>query len=102
MHLRLLNLPAFALLLFFLGSGVVQAQQSAPAAGESLRLDQAIDLALRNNHAIKIAEFGVARADEDISVAKTSRLPSLHMYTLISGNLARNNIKIPNPAANQF
>jgi outer membrane protein TolC len=69
---------------------------------ESLTLDQAIDLALRNNHAIKIAQFGVAKAEEEISVAKTSRLPSLHMYTLISGNLAMNDIKIPNPAANQF
>ena len=76
--------------------------QSPTASTESLTLDQAIELALRNNHSIKIAEFGVSRAEEDISVAKTSRLPSLHMYTLVSGNLAKNDIKIPNPAANQF
>ena len=76
--------------------------QSLTASTESLTLDQAIELSLRNNHAIKIAEFGVARAEEDISVAKTSRLPSLHMLTLVSGNLAVNDIKIPNPAANQF
>lgn len=69
---------------------------------ESLTLDHAIDLALRNNHAIKIAEFDVARASEDISVAKTARLPSLHAYTLVSENLAKNDIKVPNPAANQF
>jgi len=76
--------------------------QSTPPSTASLTLDQAIDLALRNNHAIKIAQFGVARAGEEISVAKTSRLPSLHMHTLFSGNLAKNDIKIPNPAANQF
>src|SRR5262249_48638491 len=76
--------------------------QSSTASTESLTLDQAIDLALRNNHAIKIAQFGVARAEENISVAKTSRFPSLHMFTLVSGNLAKNDIKVPNPAANQF
>src|SRR5215510_1626833 len=82
-------------------SGPTRAQ-TPTSSTESLTLDQAIDLALRNNHAIKIAEFGVARSQEDISVAKTSRLPSLHMHTLFSGNLAKNDIKVPNPAANQF
>ena len=89
-------------LLLLLFKGVVHAQQTASASSESLSLDQAIDLALRNNHAIKIAQFGVARADEDISVAKTSRLPALHLHTLFSTNLAKNDIKVPNPAANQF
>jgi len=93
--------------LFFVGFIILAAHgatpaQSLTASTESLTLDQAIELSLRNNHSIKIAEFGVARAEEDISVAKTSRLPSLHMYTLVSGNLAKNDLKIPNPAANQF
>src|SRR5262245_104401 len=89
-------------LIFFGLHGTIRAQAPASSSGDSLTLDQAIDLALHNNHAIKIAEFGVSRADEGISVAKTSRLPSLHMFTLVSGNLAKNDIKIPNPAANQF
>jgi outer membrane protein TolC len=76
--------------------------QSPTASTESLTLDRAIELALHNNHAIKIAQFEVAKAEEDISVAKTSRLPSLHMHTLFSGNLAKNDIRVPNPAANQF
>jgi outer membrane protein TolC len=76
--------------------------QSSTSSTESLTLDQAIDLALHNNHAIKIAELGVSKAEEDISVAKTSRLPSLHLHTLFSGNLAKNDLRIPNPAANQF
>ena len=100
--MRVLNLLAVAFLVLLLVRGVAHAQQTAPASGESLTLDQAIALALRNNHAIKIAEFEVAKADEDISVAKTSRLPLLHMHTLFSENLAKNDIKIPNPAANQF
>src|ERR1044072_7447159 len=88
----------FAVCLILSAQGPTRAQSST----ESLTLDQAIDLALRNNHAIKIAEYGVARAEEDISVAKTSRLPSLHLHTLFSGNLAKNDIRLPNPAADQF
>ena len=76
--------------------------QSPSLSTESVTLDQAINLALRNNHAIKISKFEVAKAEEEIAVAKTSRLPSLHFHTLFSENLVENDIKIPNPAANQF
>ena len=77
----------------------VQAQQSAPASGESLTLDQAIALALRDNHGMKIAKLAIERADEDISAAKTQRLPAFRAYTLVSGNLATNQIKVPNLAS---
>jgi len=80
----------------------VQAQESAAGSGESLTLDQAITLALRDNHAMKIAKLGVERADEDVLAAKTFRLPSLHAYTSISSNLATNELKVPNPANNLF
>src|SRR5215813_83089 len=82
-------------------NGTTRAQSPA-ASTESLTLDQAIELALRDNHAIKIAQFEVAKAEEDVSVAKTSRLPSLHLHTLFSENLVKNDIRVPNPAANQF
>src|SRR6266704_4776048 len=102
MPVRLMNHPALGLLLLLLVRGVVQAQQSAPASGESLTLDQAIALALRDNHGMKIAQLGVERADEDISAAKTYRLPSLHAYTSVASNLANNELKVPNPANNLF
>src|SRR5882757_10782924 len=102
MSVRPLNLPAFALLLLLLVGVAVQAQQSAPVSGESLTLDQAIALALHDNHAMKIARLEVERADEDISAAKTYRLPSLHAYTSVSSNLANNQLKAPNPANNLF
>ncbi len=95
---HLLTITALILLMY----GAARAQSPASTSADSLTLDQAIELALANNHAIKIARFEVAKTDEEISIAKTSRLPSLHMYTLLSGNLAKNDIKIPNPAANQF
>ena len=81
---------------------VLAQQEGEKASGEVLALDEAISLALRNNHLVKVAQLTVARADEDILAAKTSRLPSLHTHALVSGNLARNSLKVPNPAANLF
>ena len=88
--------------ILLVAQGTARAQEPAAASGESLTLEAAIDLALNNNHSVKIARLGVERADEDISVAKTSRLPSLHAYTLVSGNLARNERRIANPASDLF
>ena len=82
--------------------GLAYAQDTKPTAGEWLTLDQAIDLALHNNHSVKIAQLAVERAEEDISSVKTARLPSLHAYTLVSGNLAKDQIQLQNPAANFF
>src|SRR6266436_7206593 len=90
------------LLLLILMRSPVHAQQTAPPYAESLTLDQAIGLALRDNHAMKIAKLEVEKADENISAAKTYRLPSLHAYTSVSGNLANNELKVTNPANNLF
>src|SRR4030095_10826823 len=86
------TLGVLSALLFWVAA---QAQQFAPAPGESLTLEQAIALALGNNHAVKIAQLSVERAEEDISAAKTYRLPSLHAYTLVSKNLANNELDVP-------
>ena len=82
--------------------GTVRAQQLPATSGESLTLEQAIDLALRNNHSLKIARLAVDRVDDDISAAKTFRLPSLHAYAIVSENLASNERRIENPAASLF
>jgi len=87
---------------FCSAQAAVRAQGTAQSSGESLTLDQAIALALHDNHSMKIAQLAVERAEEDISAAKTFRLPSLHTYTLVSSNLAANELKVPNPAANLF
>jgi outer membrane protein TolC len=91
-----------ASLFFLVVQAKAQAQQTSPASSDSLTLDQAIDVALRNNHAVKIARLQVTRADEDISAAKTFRLPSLHAYTLVTENLATNERQLANPAAELF
>ncbi len=89
-------------LVLFAQYGTASAQDAAPSYAEKLTLDQAITLALNHNHSVKIAQLAVARADEDISAAKTFRLPSLHTYALVSGNLAKNELQVQNPTANLF
>ena len=69
---------------------------------ESLTLDQAITLALRNNHAIRIARLAVEKSDDEVSAAKTLRLPSVHAHSLFSGNLATNDLRIQNPVNGLF
>lgn len=88
--------------LVLLGIGRVQAQDAAALQAESLTLDQAIALALRDNHAIRIAQLAVEKSDDEISAAKTFRLPSVHAHSLFSGNLATNELKIRNPADTLF
>lgn len=82
--------------LLLINPGRTQAQEPDRYQAESMTLDQAITLALKNNHAIRIARLEVEKSDYEISAAKTSRLPSLHAYSLFSGNLATNEVKIPN------
>ncbi len=82
--------------------GAASAQGTAPTSAETLTLDQAIALALRDNHAMKIAKLAVERTDDDIAAARTFRLPSMHAFTLVQSNFASNELKVQNPAANLF
>jgi outer membrane protein TolC len=91
-----------AAFVLFVAPGLGGAQELDASSLQTLTLDRAIDLALQNNHLVKIAQLGVDRADEDVSVAKTFRFPALHAYTLVSGNLAKNEIQVANPAPNLF
>jgi outer membrane protein TolC len=96
------NFLLVVVFLILLAQGVGHAQDAVPPSGNSLTLDQAVDLALRNNHSVKVAELAVERAGEDILAAKTFRLPLLHAHTLVSGNLTSNESQVANPAANVF
>ena len=101
MHRKLLIIPAAAFLLVTVMAGLVHAQETASASGELLTLDQAIEMAMQKNHAIKIREFSVTQADENIFAAKTRRLPEIYLYSLLTTNLANSDTKVPNPEANQ-
>jgi outer membrane protein TolC len=77
-------------------------RQDASQAGELLTLDQAIALALRENHVVKIAGLDVGKARDELAATRTFRLPSMHVYTLTSQQLVNNEINVENPAANLF
>jgi outer membrane protein TolC len=61
----------------------VAAQTSAPAA-ETLTLDAAIRLAIENNLTLQNARLQVQKAEGNVSVARTRRLPSFETQALAS------------------
>src|SRR5215510_8845581 len=72
------------------------------AQDETLTLDRAITLALRYNRGVKIARLAVEKSGDEISAAKTYRLPSLRGESLFSGNLATNELSVQNPVNGLF
>ncbi|HXQ34174.1 MAG TPA: TolC family protein [Anaerolineales bacterium] len=96
------TIPLLAVLFLVSGLGHVSAQKTTSRSYETLTLDEAIALALRDSHGIKIARLAVEKSGDEISAAKTARLPSLHAYSLFSGNLATNELEVPNPANELF
>jgi outer membrane protein TolC len=73
------------------------AQQPASSPGEALTLDQAIDIAPRDNRGMKNARLAVEKSDEEVAVTRTARLPSLHLYSLLSQGLVKNDQNVKNP-----
>ena len=60
----------------------VLAQQNGAAPAEVLTLDEAISLALRDSRQVKNAQLSVSKAGDDLSAARTLRLPSMQVYSL--------------------
>jgi outer membrane protein TolC len=82
---RTIYLMAIIILTASLSS--VSAQQSGAPAGELLTLDQAIDLALRDNRQVKNAQLGIGKADDDVAAARTYRLPKFEFNALAGQQL---------------
>src|SRR4051812_11026112 len=72
-------------------------QQDVSNTGEVLTLEQAIALALRENHLVKNAELGVGKVEDELAATRTLRLPSMHLYTLVSQQLVKHETNISNP-----
>ena len=91
---RTVNMVVLILLLTPL---TVWCQQDTSTSGEMLTLEQAIALALRDNHLVKNAELDVGKVEDNLAAARTLRLPSLHLYTLVSQQLVKQETSIINP-----
>lgn len=72
-------------------------RQESSNSEERLTLEQAIALALRDNHLVKSAELGVGKAGDELAAIRTSRLPSMHLYTLASQQFIKHDISVDNP-----
>ena len=62
---------------------------------ETLTLDQAVATALKNNRLVKVAELDVRKAEEDVDVARTFRLPQFNFRLYELQLLARTNFLFP-------
>src|SRR5215470_3706808 len=57
-------------------------QQISPAPDDVLTLDQAIDTALRANHAVRDAELEEGKTGDILAATRTQRLPSMNVFSL--------------------
>jgi outer membrane protein TolC len=98
--MRKISVAALAVLLAIpIAAG---AQQPPAAYGGALTLEQAIRLALRENHLVRNAELGVGKAEDALRATRTYRLPSIYLFTLATQQLVKQNINLDNPLVNVF
>src|SRR5262249_19459303 len=74
----------------------VRAQSPATRDDEVLTLEQAIAIALRDNHQVKNAELEVGKAGNDLAATRTLRLPSMHLYSLAQQQLVKQDVSVDN------
>jgi outer membrane protein TolC len=85
-----------------LAPGVVAAQTAPSPMGERLSLDTAIRLALENNRQLQSARLQVLKADEDIEVARTRRLPVFNIEVQASQLLTPVDFGFPQGAFGEY
>jgi outer membrane protein len=73
-----------AIILLASPASILAQQSGAAAPAEVLTLDQAISLALRDNRQVKNSQLAVGKAGDEVAAARTLRLPSMHVYSLVS------------------
>jgi len=75
----------------------VWCRQDVPGSGDALTLEEAISLALRENHLVKNAKLGVGKSEDDLAATRTSRLPSMHIISLVAEQMVKQNLNIKDP-----
>jgi outer membrane protein TolC len=83
-----MNKAILLLLLLITAGAAQQANAQDNGAKQILTLDQAIDLALRNNRDARNARLEIEKANDKASVYRTRRLPSFKISSLISQPLS--------------
>jgi outer membrane protein TolC len=95
------NLYLLAIIILLASPFGVPAQQSATAgSSEVLTLDEAISLALRDDRQVKNAQLAVSKAGDALAAERTSRLPSMHVYSLVSQQFLKHDAGSDNSETN--
>jgi outer membrane protein TolC len=91
-----------ALLLVLLITAVSSwCQQSSASPDEVLTLDQAIALALQENHVVRGAELETGKTGDILAATRTSRLPSMEVFSLAAEQFVQP-VNVPNPLSPIF
>ena len=75
--------PFILALLYFAGTCAAFAQPSGPPAARRITLREAVDLALANNHAVRLAQLSVDEKDLAKDVAKSAYFPQVRNETTL-------------------
>ena len=78
---------------------ILAQREEGKASGEVLTLDEAISLALRDSRQVKNAQLAVGEAGDELAATRTLRLPSMHLYTLASEQLVKQEARLDNPSS---
>ena len=78
----------FLLILLLLISGATRQRRMAQDNGETLTLNQAIEIALRNNRETKNARLDIDKANDKLDAYRTRRLPSFKVSSFVSQPLS--------------
>jgi outer membrane protein TolC len=83
-----------------LGSGLeVRAQSPAVRNADELTLEQAIEIALRDNRPVKNAQLSISKAGDELAATRTLRLPSMNLYGLASQQLIKQDAGVDNSSS---
>lgn len=93
------NSRTFVLLLMLLWAApaAVSGQPDVQAPGPPLTLDEAINVALRDNRPIKNARLAVEKSEEQLAAQRTARFPIMKLYTMVSEDLVKQDLNLSNP-----
>jgi outer membrane protein TolC len=96
---RIVSLLAIIILLASPLSGLAQ-QTIEGTSGEVLTLEEVIRLALSDNRQVKNAQLAVGKAEGEVAATRTLRLPSMHLYSLVSQQFVKHDAGLDNSETN--
>src|SRR4030095_6356973 len=79
---------------------ILAQQKGDGASGEVLTLDEAISIALRDSRQVKNTQLAFGNAGDALAATRPLRLPSMHLYTLASQQLVKQDSTLDNSSSN--